>query len=277
MSPEAHGGRSGRQELTRSLTRALKIMETLEESGKPLGVTEIARRIGVHKSSVYRLVRTMVEFDFLEQHTDSAAYWLGAKLSLLGDMASLHLELPKRVRPHVERLAQLTRETANFVKLQGYRCLYLVSIPTDQSIGMIARPYGATDGIHCTAVGKAILAFVDPARAENLLGRVPFVRRTAQTLTTPDQVLQELPTVRANGYAVDDQENEEHVRCIGSPVFDADGTVVGGVSISGPDFRIDDGSLPDLATQVIRCAVDVSAGLGLPGRVNPLMRAAGRQ
>lgn len=257
-------------ELTKSLSRALRILNTLAEAGRPLGVTEIARRIGVHKSSVYRLVRTMVEFNYLEQHEATAEYWLGTQLSRLGQLAGAHLELPRLARAHVEQLAQKTRETANLLKLDGDSCLYLISVQTEHSIGMLPRPTGSTDALYCTAAGKAMLAFMPPRRAESLLTRIELIPRTARTLSTPEAVLASLEAVRQRGYAVDDEENEENVRCVGSPIFDRRGDVVGAVSISGPVFRFTDAFIAAAGPLVIECAVNIAAAMGLPPAQNPL-------
>ena len=263
-------------ELTKSLSRALRILNAIAAAGRPLGVTDIARRVGVHKSSVYRLLRTMVEYNYLEQHETTSEYWLGTQLSRLGQLAALHLELPRIARPHVEQLARRTRETANLVKLDGELCIYLISVQTEHSIGMIARPAGATDAIYCTAVGKAMLAFMPERRAESILSRVEFVPRTKATLRTPEAVLAALPEVRARGYSVDNEENEENVRCVGSPVFDRRAEVIGAVSISGPAFRFTDAFIAEMAPHVKACAISISAELGLPAQSNPLVGDAAR-
>ncbi len=257
-------------ELTKSLSRALRVLNAIADAGKPLGVTEIARRIDVHKSSVYRLLRTMVKYQYLEQHQSTTEYWLGAQLSNLGQLASLHLELPKLARVHVERLSKRTQETANLVKLNGNRCIYLISVQTEQSIGMIARPLGSSDELHCTAVGKAMLAYLPPRRAQNLLTRSELSRRTPTTLTTPQDILDQLDDVRRNGYSVDNGENDENVRCIGSAIFDRRAEVIGAVSISGPDFRVTDAFIAQMSPAVMECALDISATIGLPREENPL-------
>lgn len=257
-------------ELTKSLSRALRILDAIADAEKPLGVTEIARRVGVHKSSVYRLLRTMVEHEYLEQHEPTAEYWLGLRLSRLGQLASSHLQLPKVARVHIERLSHRTRETANLVKLHGDACLYLISIQTEQSIGTIARPPGSTDDLHSTAAGKAILAYLPDRRAEHLLERTPMKARTRATLQTPAELLAQLDDVRTRGFSLDDGENDENVRCIGSAVFDRHGDVIGAVSISGPAFRFTDAFIAAQAPAVIECAVDVSTALGLPKEDNPL-------
>lgn len=261
--------------LTRSLARALLVLEALGEAGGPLGVTEIARRIGVHKSSVYRLLRTMVEYGYLEQHGDSSAYWLGSRLTHLGNLVSLHMELPRLARPHLERLSQLTRETVNLGQLQGSSCLYLLSIPTDKSIGMIARPYGATDPVYSTALGKAMLAFLPPAHVSALLRGVQFVPRTPHTVANRKALWAALDTTRARGYAVDDRENDEEVRCVGAPVFDRHAQVVGAVSVSAPAFRLRVDDVPSVAELVKQTAFDIATVLGCAPQHNPLWSLRG--
>lgn len=259
-------------ELTQTLSRGLTIINTLAEAEKPLGVSEIARRVGVHKSSVHRLLRTMVEYRYLEQHESTSQYWLGPQLSRLGQIASLHLELPKRARVHVERLSKLTGETTNLVKFHNETCLYLISIQTEQSIGTIARAPGSTDPLYCTAAGQAMLAYLPTRRAENLLQRVPLQAHTKNTLTHIDTILSRLETARSQGYAVDDGENDENVRCIGSPVFDQHCDVIGAVSISGPEFRVTDDFIARMAPAVIACAIDIAEAVGFPAGENPLHR-----
>lgn len=265
----------GRQtELTKSLSRALSILDILLQKGTPLGVTELAQSVGIHKSSVYRLLRTMVEFEILEQHPQTSKYWLGPKLALLGEAAYSHLELPRIAAPHVERLAQLTRETANFAKLLGGTCLYLVSVPSDQPIGMMARPYGSTDPIYSTALGKAMLAYMPSTRAKTLLKNVNFTRRTERTPTCAEEVLAQLETVRERGYATDIGETHEHTRCVGAAVFDARGDVIGALSVSGPEFRMPAERISECGALVIQAAVEISASLGLEPAQNPLSKFA---
>lgn len=259
-------------DLTKSLSRALRILNAIAEAGRPMGVTDIARRVGVHKSSVYRLLRTMVEYDYLEQHEATSDYWLGSQLSLHGQLASLHLELPRLAHAHVERLSQISRETTNLVRLQGERCLYLISIQTDRSIGMIARAAGSTDALYCTAVGKAMLAFLPLRRAESLLERTPMEQRTDATPRTPQDVISQLDEIRSRGYSIDDRENDENVRCVGSVVFNRRAEVIGAVSVSGPDFRVSDAFITEHAPHVIECAVSISETIGLPRDENPLSR-----
>lgn len=261
---------AGGQELTRSLARALLVLEALGEAGKPLGVTEIARRIDVHKSSVYRLLRTMVGFEYLEQHEGTAAYWLGSRLSYLGNLAGRHMEFLRLARPHVERLGQLTRETANLARLQGNVCVYLLSIPTEQPIGMIARPYGETDPVYSTALGKAMLAFLPAPQVEESLRRVEWRAHTARTVRDKEVLVAQLQQTRARGYAVDDRENDEDVRCVGAPVFGRQGELAGAVSVSAPAFRLDLEEIGKVAALVLGCARDVSTVLGCPRRANPL-------
>lgn len=263
-------GEPAQNELTKSLVRALRVLDAIGDAGRPLGVTEIARRIGVHKSSVHRLLRTMVELDYLEQHGSTSEYWLGLRLSSLGQLATAHLELPRVARTHVERLSTRTHETANLAQLHGDRCLYLISVQTDQSIGIIAKEPGSTDSLQSTALGKAMLAHLAPHRAKDLLKRAEAGPKTAAAPRPLADFCELLPRIRSRGYAIDDRENDQNTRCIGAPIFDRRGTVVGAVSISGPEFRVTFESIEANAPFVMECAIDISEAIGLPPSDNPI-------
>jgi DNA-binding IclR family transcriptional regulator len=145
--------------------------------------------------------------------------------------------------------------------LEAARVIYLDKIEPARSVRMITR-IGASNPVHCTSVGKAILAFLAPERAAEVVRRIRFERLTQRTIATPDALRVEMEKTRRRGYAVDDEELEEGLRCIAVPLLDAQRQPVAAVSISGPSFRVTAQKLPAIANHLLQCVRGISADMG---------------
>jgi DNA-binding IclR family transcriptional regulator len=178
-----------------------------------------------------------------------------------GNRAIEQYDLRDRAQPHLRKLVAETEETAHLCVLESARVIYLDKIEPTRSVRMITR-IGASNPIHCTSVGKAILAFLPEERAAEVLRKIRFERFTTRTLVTAEALKAEMEKTRRRGYAVDDEEFEEGLRCIAVPLLDAQRLPVAAVSISGPSFRVTAQKLPSIANHLLQCVRGISMDMG---------------
>jgi DNA-binding IclR family transcriptional regulator len=169
--------------------------------------------------------------------------------------------LAERARPHLERLAAAAGETAHLCILDDGEVLYLEKVEPTRTV-RVPSSVGQRNPAHCTAVGKALLAHLPEAEVDVVIRRRGLKSFTPNTITSPTLLKRELKAVRERGYAVDDEEIDEGLRCIGAPVRDASGRVVASMSIAGPAFRIGKGKIPPLANLVMSVADRLSREIG---------------
>lgn len=250
-----------------SLSKGLAILESLANAIAPLGVSEIARRLAVPKSTVHRLLRVLHEFGVVDQR-DDGMYQLGIRMLQLASSAGVSADLRRIVRPHLERLRTETRETAHLgVVADGY-VMYIEKVESLQSVRMLSS-IGQRNPLWCTALGKALLAFGDAATTTAVLQRMgPDCRRTVNTITTATALNAELKRIRERGYAVDNEELELGLRCIAAPITSDDEVTTLAVSVSGPTNRLTEDSVASVASRVMSAARLIGRdmqGLGVSG------------
>jgi DNA-binding IclR family transcriptional regulator len=195
------------------------------------------------------------------ERTLGGKFRLGLKLFDLGNRAIEQYDLRDRAQPHLRRLVTETEETAHLCILEGAHVIYIDKIEPARSVRMITR-IGSSNPAHCTSVGKAILAFLPEERLNEILRRIRFERFTQRTITTPEALRTEIEKTRRRGYAVDDEEFEEGLRCIAVPLLDAQRLPVAAVSISGPSFRVTAQKLPSIANHLLQCVRGISMDMG---------------
>lgn len=246
-----------------SVVRALRLIDALGESRGEVGIADLSKRVGLHVSTTHRLLATLAAQGYVRQNRETGRYALGAKAFLLAEAYLGQMDLRRAVRPLLERLSHETGETANLVILDGREVLYLDKVESPQSLRIFSR-IGRRAPLHCTAVGKVLLAAEPSEVVRRLLGRGPFERLTARTVTAPAPLRVELAKVREQGFALDFEECEEGARCIAVPVRNARGETVAAVSISGPALRMSPQRIRDLVPILLRTGGEASAHLGCP-------------
>jgi DNA-binding IclR family transcriptional regulator len=245
-----------------SVDRAAAILEILARDGEA-GVTEVARELGVHKSTASRLLAALDRRELVTQDTARGRFRLGAGLVRLAGAATRRLDLVQESRPVCRALAREVGETVNLAILSGGDALYL-----DQVAGPAAlSPHnwaGQRIPLHATSDGKVLLAYLPSAEIPKHL--TPLQRFTDHTITTGSGLARALAEVRQHGYATAVGELEEGLTAVAAPVRNAEGRVVASISASGPSFRIPADRVPALAGSVRRAAADVSRRLGWTDR-----------
>jgi len=234
-----------------SIERAFGLLETLADAGGALGLSQLAKESGLPLPTIHRLLRTLVDLGYLRQES-SRQYVLGPRLIRLGE-ASSHM-LGVWARPHLARLVDQLGESANLAMLDGDEIVYVAQVQSRQSMRMFTE-VGRRVLPHCTAVGKAIMAGMPPEQVREILNRTGMPRHTDTTVTDPDEFARQLAVAAEVGYAVDEGEQENGVRCVAVAVPDAATRLA--ISVSGPAGR--------MTEELVKRAVPllVQAGRGL--------------
>jgi DNA-binding IclR family transcriptional regulator len=244
----------------RSVDRAAALLLALGDSQGEAGVTELARRLGLHKSTASRLLATLEKRGLVEQDDETGKYRLGLVVIRLAEKAERTLDLRSIGMPELERLARTTHETTGLGVLAGDSLLTVAQADGPNLIA-VGDWTGRTTPLHCVASGKVLMA----ALAEREVLRI--VRRglpayTERTLVQLEPLLEELARIRRRGYATAFGEYEAALNAVAAPVHDARGNVVAAVHIWGPSFRVTPRRIPDLAVAARQAAAAISARLG---------------
>jgi DNA-binding IclR family transcriptional regulator len=225
------------QPRVRSLDRALDLLEALANAGEA-GVSDLAARTGLVPSTTHRLLNTLVERGYAAQSASGGRYLIGYKLLELSSGLQDRVERIKlAAREHLEAIQRDTGETTNLVVLEGRNVVYVDKVDGTRSVRLLIE-VGASIPAHTTGAGKAILAWRGEQDVAALLGGAPLARSTGHTITTLQALEEDLERSRRRGFATDDEEHEEGVACVGTPVFDHRGISVAAISVSGPTPRI---------------------------------------
>jgi len=255
---------SGGRPKVQSVDRTLDVLESLASRRGATGISELSGLVGLHVSTVHRLLATLVDRGYVRQDPESSRYHLGSRIFTLASAADVHLDLRLVARPYLERLMRGSGETANLVTESDNEVVYLDQVASMHLVKMFTSP-GMRAPLYCTGTGKAMLAFKPEAEAKPILAG-PFERRTANTLVTTDALENEMARIRKRGVAIDDEEMEEGVRCIAVPIFDRRGDVAGAISVSGPTTRMTHERVERLAPVVKTLADELARQLGYEGQ-----------
>jgi len=259
-SPDFAGAPASARGGVQSVDRALDLLEALASARQPLGVSELAALTALPEGTAHRLLRALLQRGYVRQAADRK-YALGSSVLRLRDAG--HRTLAAAAGPALSRLVEISGETANLAVLEGDLVVYVAQVPSARTLRMFAE-VGRQVYVHCTAVGKVLVADLPVPHVSALLARVGMPARTPATITDPATLLRELERVRRQGFAVDDGEEEPGVRCLAVPVHD--GTrVVAAVSVSGPAERLLPGDLPALAARLRPVADDLGSQLAVGG------------
>lgn len=243
-----------------SIVKAAKVMRLFSSDEPCLTLSEIGRRLDIPKSTAHNILNTLLSEGFIEK-VDGEAYALGTEIIALGQGVRVNVELRDRAAPLIRELADLCRESVYLTVKDGDHVLYIYAV--ESSRRLLARSaVGDRAPLHCTAVGKSVLAALPLPAAQAAIARTGLPAFTAHTLIDPDALLADLEQTRQRGYAIDNQEHEMRTYCLGAAVLDERGHVIGACSISGADREIIRRRLDDLAPQIVATAQDISRRMG---------------
>ncbi len=251
--------------IVQSVDRAVTVMEILAREGWA-GVTEIARELDIHKSTVFRLLATLERRGVVEQHSETQKYRLGFAMIRFASAVRSSFDLVRAARPICDRLSRRTDETVNVAVLEDDDVvnIHQVNLSTSRvSVDWL----GSHTPLHCTSTGKIFLAFASDEQLDVLLRR----RRTSYTpatVTDRDALVAQLAAIRERGYATAVQELEEGLNAVAAPVRGPDGAVVASVSVSGPSYRLEPERMDEVAAITMEAADEIARRLGYLGDSN---------
>ncbi|MBT2689757.1 IclR family transcriptional regulator [Bacillus sp. ISL-47] len=256
-----------RENMVKSVSRALDIITLVSMKKGGLGVTEIAKQIDINKSSVYRILSTLVQYGYIEQDGETGKYKLGYKFLEISSKLLESIDLRAEARPFLQELENETNEVIHLVVYDQGEVVYIEKLEGNETLRMHSK-VGKRAPMHCTSVGKAILAHLPSSVVVDILERKGMPVHTDKTITDKEEFLKELSQVRQKGYALDLEENEYGITCVAVPIFDHLGKVIAAVSISGPTMRMTDDRMKTLKSIMVKTGKDISARLGHVSRIS---------
>lgn len=247
--------------IIQSVERALRILDLFDEYHKELKITEISSRMDLHKSTVHSLLKTLQEYHYIEQNPDNGKYRLGMKLLERSSRLVQSLDIRQAANPFLQKLSKTTGQTAHLVILDGKEGVYIDKVEGDKAVIRYSR-IGRRIPLHCSAVGKALIAFKSPEQIRSILKGYEYQKHTEKTIRTEEAFLQELERVRKRGYATDDQENEPGVFCIAAAVRDHSGEVIAAISVSMLKARVTDEDKEEYVKLLLQTVGELSERMG---------------
>ncbi len=248
--------------LIQSVSHALDLLEQFHEEIDELGVTELSKRLNLHKNNVFRLLATLESRGYIEQNKVTENYRLGLKTLELGQTFVKQMGLLRQSRPVLEEMVRECNETSYVAILKDFYIIYLDVVETDLTVRVVPR-VGSRLPAYCTAAGKVQIAYLNEEELEQYIPQKELKAYTPHTLTDRDELMRNLKTVAETGYAIDDEELDVGVRCVSAPIRDYTRRIVGAVSISGPSMRL---SLERIDKELIplvkKAAEEISFKLG---------------
>lgn len=232
-----------------AVDRALEILLYLRDRGEEMGISEISRDLDLPKSAVHRTLTTMEEKNFVYKNPHSEHYWLGTQLFSLGSAVKEKISIIDIVQPYTENLYEKTGEVINVSILEQdetgvYKTMMVYKKSGDRNVLSVNPRLGSVLDAYCSAVGKALLAFT-PGVDLDIYNTYPMVKFTEKTLTDLNLLQKELEQAKQQGYAVDNEEQEIGLYCIGAPILNSRGEALAAISVSGPTARMKNDALPE--------------------------------
>lgn len=248
-----------------SLARGLRIIEAAAAIGGPATLSEIARKTSLSRSTAHHILRALVEFGYLLQDGDAQPYRLGPKLFRLTGHTWTKDQLAEVAMPFLDELSRRTGEGTSLAMLRD-GVVTVVAKRESEGPVRVVQEVGARRPIYCTAVGKALAAWLPERELDGIIKRTVFEKKTARTITTALAFRRELARIRATGFAFDNEEHVVGIRCIAFPVRDHSGEVRASLCVVGPTSRLPRKRLEAIRDSLTAVAVDLSERLGYRSR-----------
>jgi IclR family KDG regulon transcriptional repressor len=244
-----------------SIGRAFAILEEVARNRDGIALADLSKRVGLHNSTTFHLVKTMVSLGYIRQIKESKRYRIGRPLFALAASALDEMEMVSMATPVLDDLSRETGESSHFATRMSDAVVVMARTPGPGAFQLTDR-VGVVRPAYCTALGKVILAALRPDQLDRYLDRIELKALTSRTITSPQRLRRELQDVRRAGIAFDDGEFNNEVRCAAMPVYDFSGQVVGAIGISGPVWRLSIQALQNKARDLSEAAKQLSEAFG---------------
>lgn len=250
--------------MVKTVDKALRILEELCKSRNELALSEISKLIAVNKSTTYQILQTLHSHGFVSQNINNSRYSLGFKLLEFSSKILSSIDVKVVARPYLEALSDQVKETVNLMIVDyssdHIRGVYVDIIQSSHALRMVAT-LGAYEDLYISSVGKAILAFQKDEIINAVVSKGLYPR-TKNTIIDKIQLIKELEAIRKNGFAIDDEEAEEGIMCIGAPIFDHGGRTVAGLSVAAATTRWNKEKCYSFSGILINTAKEISKQIG---------------
>ncbi|WP_130864360.1 IclR family transcriptional regulator [Bacilliculturomica massiliensis] len=244
------------------IEKAVRILEFMVDYPYGISLSELESGVQLNKSTIYRILFTLKDNGYIIQNPDDAKYRIGPRFLLYQSVFD-ETDLARAASPELRRLAASTGDICHLVIRDHCEGVYIDKVDPPESSGIAVRSrVGARVPLHCTSVGKVLLADLSEGEVDDIIAAAGLPARTPQTITDPLRLKRELDLVRRQGYAVDDLENEENVRCVAAPIRDHVGKVVAAVSSTGTILSVTSQTMPSIICEVRHCGEQISRSLG---------------
>lgn len=247
-----------------SVRNAARLLKEFSRDNRELGVTELARRLGIGKSTAHRLLATLAEERLVDQNPRTGAYRLGLAMYELGNAVALHADLHDACSEVVDHLRNTTRETVQVAVLDGRQVVYVERRESPHTLRLFGR-VGHRNWAHCTSNGKVLLAYLPSHQLDRILDGWTLEARTPHTITSIPSLREQLTEIAARGWAENISEAELGVASVAAPIRNGAGEVVASVSVAGPIQRVSGDSLRRFARPCIEAGLSISRRLGFHG------------
>lgn len=249
-------------DIINSVDRALDILLCLYNNGQEMGISEIGRELDLYKSTVHRTLITLENKGFIHQNKENGKYWLGIKVYAMGLLVGEKLSLLDVFRPYAKNLHNEFQEVVNVSildknSLDGYKSIIILKEVDGNKVLSVNPHIGASTDCHCSSVGKSLLAFSKDIDFEKFAHK-PLKKYTQSTIDNWEDFLLELEKVKKNGFAIDDNEQEVGLTCIGAPIIDKYGDAIAAISMSGPTQRMRNEDFDHKIKRVVETAREIS-------------------
>jgi IclR family transcriptional regulator, acetate operon repressor len=244
-----------------SLSRALKLLNALSVHPQGLSLSEVAGHVGLPNSTAHRLLTTLQNERYVRFETERSVWLIGVQAFCVGAAFVRSRDLVTIARPYMRRLMEQSGETVNLAIGDRGEVIYIAQVETQKMMRAIAGP-GGRASMHCSGVGKALLAVADPVEADKLIGAMDLHRETVHTLIAAQDLQRDLEQIRARRYAVDNEENAVGLRCVAAVIYDEHSAPLAALSVSGPTARITEQRIPLLGEAVAGIAAEITAEIG---------------
>ena len=259
--PNGSAAKSRDRGSVQSVDRALTLLEALARSGGGVALTDLSAAARLNISTCHHLLATLVKWGYVAK-APGRRYALGARGLHLGQAFLKQVDLPRRAQPFIERINEETGESVQLAVLQGDAIITLLRREGRHAVRVDTGAVGGSDAVHASATGKSMLAWLPEHEIRRILQAQRMTAFTANTITDPDTLIEELRLVRRNGHAMDREEFQPGVICVGAAIRDHLGAVVGAISASAPTLRAADAHLERMRQAVMAAARSLSAEFG---------------
>lgn len=246
---------------TRSVSRAFKILECIAKNNNLAGVTTISNDIQLSKSTVHSLLSTLLQMGYVQQEEKEGKYSLGLKLFELGQVVYYSMDLRTIAMPYLTELSRKHEETIHLGVLSDGEVVYVDKVDSPRSIRTTSK-IGKRSPVHCTGLGKMLLSSLPDDEIKKIIASKGLAKYTDQTITDADVLYQHIQEIRKNGFALDNEEIEEGLVCSAAPIKNAFGETIAAISVSGPSHRLTEERLQQVTEDVVYACREISKKLG---------------